>query len=293
MNQLRSPFDYKFSVTKIEGYSDIPNLFGEVTHVISNSSDHLVYVIRSERDIKLVGERFLLNRSTNYGYKTYETPLKSFDIIEHENDHKAVVLNSTISFPDLAEFELDLQEEITVTDHRHGTLYLPTKIIDAIRLTITINRVFDRGRLGSYVFSNDLENWLKPERYRVYINPEDDQILSMIKEDFNGEAESVLFRSEGGNRPKFNSEAQDQFTVYPTVSYGDVGVEFYGFSPATYRLEVYSILGTKMWSKSYFVDGNASFSADLSFLPKGNYQYSLIDPDGYRILSKRLGIIKY
>ena len=86
---------------------------------------------------------------------------------------------------------------------------------------------------------------------------------------------------------------KEQFVVYPTISYGDVGVQFFGFKEGAYKLELYSILGTKIWTQTFYVNGNASYSADLSFLPKGNYQYSLIDPNGYRVLSKRLGIIKY
>lgn len=293
MNQLRSPFNYSFTVTENDGFREVPKSFSGASHYVSNSSNHSVYIERGSRGVVLLGERFSLSNGDLKCDKAYINAPKNLDIIEHDNHSKTTVLNSTLTVPAYNEFELSLKEEIEITDHQHGTLYLPSSIIDAIRLTITINRVYDRQSLDGFPFSDELEKLIRPERYRVYINPEDDQILSMIKEGYNGSAESVLFKSDNGSRPQFNPTAEEQFTVYPTVSYGDVGIEFYGFAPATYRLEVYSILGTKMWTKSYQVDGNASFSADLSFLPKGNYQYSLIGPNGYRILSKRLGIIKY
>ena len=292
MNQLRSPFNYEFISEGLDERYDTPESFKAADVVISNSVDHELYVKRSTNSVILVGERLIKDDFTFI--KSYQTDQKAFELLNHdERSNKRVDLKVNLSVQGVEGSSIDYIESYSVSEHQHGTLYLPSLVIDAISSIVTVNRSYVGGLVPQGIDPSLLDRLFRQDRYKVFINPVDDQVLAIINISSEGDSESILYRSKSSDVPVYDPSMKEQFVVYPTISYGDVGVQFFGFKEGAYKLELYSILGTKIWTQTFFVNGNASYSADLSFLPKGNYQYSLIDPNGYRVLSKRLGIIKY
>jgi len=291
MNQLRSPFNYEFVIEGLDERYDTPESFESADAVISNSVDHELYVKRSDNSMALVGER--LTKDDITFIKKYRTDQSAFNLLNHDEKSKRVDLRVNLSVDGVEGSSIDYIESYAVSDHQHGTLFLPSLVIDAISSVITVSRSYVGGQVPQIIDASLLDRLFRQDRYKVFINPVDDQVLAIIKISSEGESESILYKSQASDVPVYDPSMKEQFVVYPTISYGDVGVQFFGFKEGAYKLELYSILGTKIWTQTFYVNGNASYSADLSFLPKGNYQYSLIDPNGYRVLSKRLGIIKY
>jgi len=290
MNQLRSPFNYEFISEELDDGNDTPESFEAADAIISNSVDHELYVKRSTNAVILVGERLVKDDITFI--KSYQTNQKAFQLLNHD-ESKRVDLRVNLAVAGVDGSSIDYIESYSVSEHQHGTLYLPSLVIDAISSIVTVNRSYVGGQVPQEIDASLLDRLFRQERYKVFIDPVDDQVLAIIKISSEGDSESILYRSKSNDVPVYDPSMKEQFVVYPTISYGDVGVQFFGFKEGAYKLELYSILGTKIWTQTFYVNGNASYSADLSFLPKGNYQYSLIDPNGYRVLSKRLGIIKF
>ena len=291
MNQLRSPFNYEFILEELSERFDIPEAMNTADAVISNSIDHELYIQRSGSNVRLVGERFVKNDVTFI--KKYKSDSSPFKLLMHDESSRKIDLKVNLSVEGIEGSSIDYVESFSVTDHKHGTLYLPSLVIDALSNVVTINRSYVGGKVPQGVDPALLDRIFRQDRFQVFIDPENDQVLAVIEISSEGETESILYRSKSNDVPVYDPSMKEQFVVYPTISYGDVGVQFFGFKEGSYKLELYSILGSKIWTQTFYVNGNASYTADLSFLPKGNYQYSLIDPNGYRVLSKRLGIIKY
>ena len=291
MNQLRSPFNYEFVSEELAERYDTPEALTAADAVISNSIDHELYVKRNSSAVTLIGERLVKDDITFI--KKYQSPQSPFKLLNHDEESKRIDLKVNLSVEGIEGSSIDYIESYSVTDHRHGTLYLPSLVIDAISNIITINKSYVKGDIPEGVHVGLLDRLFRQDRYQVFVDPVSDQVLAVLEISSEGETKSILYKSKDSDVPVYDSSMKEQFVVFPTISYGDVGVQFFGFNEGAYKLELYSILGTKIWTQTFYVNGNASYSADLSFLPKGNYQYSLIDPNGYRVLSKRLGIIKY
>ena len=87
---------------------------------------------------------------------------------------------------------------------------------------------------------------------------------------------------------------QEEFdvSVYPNPSFGNVRFDFVGVKPGEYRLELYNILGTRIWMDEMELDGNSSKKYNLTDLSKGIYLFSLVDNNEITLKSKRLIILK-
>ena len=117
--------------------------------------------------------------------------------------------------------------------------------------------------------------------------------VAEVYTDQNDIVEKVIFSAD----PKMAEEiAPDKrlrgVYVYPNPTLGYVRFELFNIPNGNYELNVYNILGKKMWSPDEKVTPNKVILADLSFLRRGTYFYSLLDDTGKRIVTRRLIIIK-
>ena len=58
-----------------------------------------------------------------------------------------------------------------------------------------------------------------------------------------------------------------------------------------YSIEIYSILGVRLRTESFYVNGSRTVMMNLTDLKKGTYIYRLVDSSNNAIRSKRLVII--
>jgi hypothetical protein len=111
--------------------------------------------------------------------------------------------------------------------------------------------------------------------------------------DENDKIEKVIFSAD----PKMAKEISPEkrlrgVYVYPNPTFGNVRFEFFNLPDDTYELSVYNVLGKKLWTSNDEIKNNKVILADLSFLKRGTYFYSLKNQSGKRIVTRRLIILK-
>lgn len=79
--------------------------------------------------------------------------------------------------------------------------------------------------------------------------------------------------------------------LYPNPTYGLVKIMLPGFSEGTYTIDIYNVIGKKIWTKQQAIDSESIFKFDFSFLRKGTYLLSVKDRSGNSMITKRLIII--
>lgn len=79
--------------------------------------------------------------------------------------------------------------------------------------------------------------------------------------------------------------------IYPNPSFGNVRFDFLNLPTGYYDLEIYNILGSKVRTDRFYVNGTKTAPMDLSRLKKGTYLYRLVDSQKNTIRSKRFVII--
>ena len=109
----------------------------------------------------------------------------------------------------------------------------------------------------------------------------------------NDEIEKVIFSAD----PKMAKEISPSkrlrgVYVYPNPTFGDVRFEFFNLADGNYELSVYNVLGKKLWTAKDPIVNSKVILADLSFLKRGTYFYSLKNESGKRIVTRRLIIMK-
>lgn len=129
--------------------------------------------------------------------------------------------------------------------------------------------------------------------YQFYSN-ESKEIIATVNVDEKDNATSVTYKADDiKNDIPVVQHGETSIFIYPNPSYGDVRFEFVSFKQGTYRIDVRSIIGKKIWSKHIEIKGtNISHKENLSFLPKGTFLYSIVSDTGETIATKRLVIMK-
>ncbi|MDX1940452.1 MAG: T9SS type A sorting domain-containing protein [Saprospiraceae bacterium] len=80
--------------------------------------------------------------------------------------------------------------------------------------------------------------------------------------------------------------------AFPNPAIVTVRFEFSNLNPGNYKLTIYNILGTEVWSDRYYINGQRIEKVDISMLRKGTYLYSLQDERGKTITTKRLVVVR-
>lgn len=184
-----------------------------------------------------------------------------------------------------------------------GTLHLPSGSFEVLRMfrndniTSFIDILLSPGvwqQIDKEILG-DFADFLAPQDLRSYIFYSDvsKEEVAVMEVNSDDDVLSIQYKANAihTNTYLVNPGERDIF-VHPNPSYGDVRFELLNYPAGEYRIQVYNIVGKKLWSQNYKTfHSNNSIDADLSFLSKGTYLYSLIDKKGNKIITKRIMII--
>ncbi len=189
-----------------------------------------------------------------------------------------------------------------------GTVILPDASWPALKEESNLERfvTIDVFFLGTWIeapvslleaFLGDFADALQPDTsYSVnFYTDEAIEVLAAIQlSEQNGEANSIEYKQGSEITEIFNATAlrKPEVSTYPNPSYGITSFKFDNCRAGTYNVQIHNILGYKIWSKEYQIKQNQKpIEEDLSMLTKGTYLYSVYDPLGKKIATKRLVII--
>ncbi|MEL6390409.1 MAG: hypothetical protein AAFQ02_09615 [Bacteroidota bacterium] len=164
-----------------------------------------------------------------------------------------------------------------------GMLYLPDGVYEADRITRDIEYYSDVDLPKRFALS--------PRRQYIFVDQITEEILMIVDMDQANQVRRVFYRSDKEIISRTISSNKGQFSLYPTTSFGEIRLDFNGFESGDYHFEVYNIIGKKLWSTRYRIDGNMTIKEDLTFLSKGSYLYTVLDEEGNAVVTRRLAII--
>lgn len=190
----------------------------------------------------------------------------------------------------------------------YGVVKLPDADWDVLREKSVTERklTVDIHFLGTWIeapkellegLSGQFAAFLKPDTSHTVVFYSDKAVEQIARFRTNiktGAIEAAFFKNGAAitQTENFISKKEQDVNCYPNPSFGDVNFKFENCSPGKYTVQVYSILGRKMWEKSYYLNPHKkSLPADLSALKKGTYLYSVFNPQGKKITTKRLIIL--
>lgn len=81
--------------------------------------------------------------------------------------------------------------------------------------------------------------------------------------------------------------------AYPNPAIDQVRFDLVNIPTGIYDLNIYNILGVKVWSKKYdFTNSSDTIQLDLNNFKKGTYLYSLVNDEGKTFATRRLVILR-
>jgi hypothetical protein len=83
---------------------------------------------------------------------------------------------------------------------------------------------------------------------------------------------------------------EGEIIAWPNPTIGPITLQVFNYPYDEYKLEIYNIVGKKIFTKSFNPSDGRTLNVDLSILKKGTYIYSIFDGKGKKLLTKRIGI---
>jgi hypothetical protein len=129
--------------------------------------------------------------------------------------------------------------------------------------------------------------WNNFKQVKFYVEGYNDAALSFKT---NGrEVKDLKMQIKGDF--KSMDETSREIISYPNPTYGEVFFDLINYPKARYRIEVYNVIGRKIYTKTFGDTSNSDMMVDLTELKKGVYLYSIFDENDKRLTSKRISIV--
>ena len=202
---------------------------------------------------------------------------------------------------DSVRYEVEIIREVTA-DGR-GQLILPQSFYDVIRVKQEIEVVINtyaKGRMGwqelgtSLSFDDNggalLQGTFHLETYEYW--SEDHSFPVLVIEKLDDFSNNIKYLVTDSNIPmiKVHGKKKDVL-AYPNPTYGEIEFQLVNLPTGDYELQIYNIVSKPIYADIFSVNQSRKIKTDLSFLSKGTYLYSIIDPQGNKIVTKRVMII--
>lgn len=189
-----------------------------------------------------------------------------------------------------------------------GTVVLPDATWPALKEESSLERfvTIDIFFLGTWIeapislleaFLGDFADALQPDTthsVNFYTDEAIEVLASIQLTEKGGDPLSIEYKQGSELTEIFNANAlkKPSISTYPNPSYGITSFKFDNCRSGTYAVQIYNILGSKIWEKQIQLKENQKpIEVDLSMLTKGTYLYSVYDSKGKKISTKRLVII--
>ncbi|MBK8699492.1 MAG: T9SS type A sorting domain-containing protein [Saprospiraceae bacterium] len=148
-------------------------------------------------------------------------------------------------------------------------------------------------RLNSNALPQELATLLKFQRY---------QRVDFISANYKGVLLSYEILNNNINRIDYQSRepgpyalqldyTENGITAHPNPSFGQVIFDLFNYPYDEYKLEVYNLVGKRIYSRNFSVKDGRLLLADLSQLKRGTYLYSIFDSQGRKLTTKRVSLI--
>lgn len=184
-----------------------------------------------------------------------------------------------------------------------GTLILPSGSYEVLRerSNLSVNtKIYAKSFLGwteippSLLAGSQFEDFIGEQNSTVYNFYSNDakEILARVLLDTDGNTVSTEFMgTEISSNLQTISPNQNEIIAFPNPSYGDINIEMINYPLGKYKMEVYNIVGKKLWHQDFDLKSNRVHKVDLTHLRKGTYLYSLFDKNGTKLTTKRIAIV--
>ena len=272
---------YHFSAADEGKYA---HYFEAASHVLRSPNGSESYYNQYRGNWYRIGQALLSKNTIEPTILNYKIPLKGCIPILH----KATQVYGTNY--KLRKQHEGLTEEFVVRENykdvqdARGRLYLPQGIYDAYRVKREVS-------FETEINADEAPLELVDYTCYLYVDEVTNELLVNVRMDHADQIETVTYLAAEDDIPSRALVGKNQFTLYPSTSFGDIRLDFVNFEEGAYYFELYNIIGKKLWSKRYDITNDVTIKEDLSFLSKGTYLYTILDRHRNNIVTKRLAIL--
>jgi len=271
--------EYRFEKAKSGQYSFH---FPQADYVLKKPDTSEEYYIKDQDKWYIIGEASLKKGSIEPLFIDYQIPL---DGCYPTFGQPRSFYGSPFEVENAEGTKVSIRKNVKDGSSVSGKIYLPEGVYEAYRI--------EREVVYDYDLSVAQEYAAKAYQSYFFIDKVSGEVLMEVRLDTDRSIDWIKYKSSSDNVPIRSRVGKDQFALYPSTSFGDnLRMDFLNFGKGNYTLEVYNIMGKRVWSRQYAIIGDTTLKEDLSFLPKGTYIYALLDANQNRIATRKLAIIK-
>lgn len=182
----------------------------------------------------------------------------------------------------------------------HGKFILSEKSVPALRMKIiekTNIRLYDiqSGNEIPYVNDKILKSIYPNTGNNVsYVFFSNSSKYYFAKINYSTSTNSYIIKYQNDNSEdnilKINNKKKT-FVIFPNPTYDIAKFLISNYSNGKYKLEIYNIIGKRIWDTDVIISSNSLLKYNFSFLRKGTYLVALKDKYGNILTTKKLVII--
>lgn len=291
--------------------------FPDATMVAIAANEQEVYYQSFNNKIVELGRsgEFIAGIDIPAGYietPTYRRAPISFGDVDDDDAVLFVELPADIIPPELLEnvpiqfdsIRITLDSEVETQVDAWGTIMLPNSTHDVLRekaVTTTETKLFVKTILGWTELPQELLTLLGDlseffgttvtESYNFYSNDRKEVIATVTMDEEDMPVRVEYMDRNVVNSIKIVTPEQNEIIAYPNPTFGNVSIQMVNYPIDHYRMEVYNVVGKKIWADDFKLTTNRVYKADLTHLSKGTYLYSIFNKNGKKLVTKRLAIM--
>lgn len=305
LKNIESPL-YKELVINIINSGSVQNLKlsdGDYTRSVKRSKSNFDETGISVRLNSFQTYNFQYNKPISFSYKNLKYGAKyseksSFDL-SISRDELPVRISK--SLPDKVK-NIKIIGEIFRSYHcdASGRFILEDKNVSALRMKVVEKvdlRLYDIYSGTEIPFNdNNALSLIYPgvgtNHHFLFFSNSTKMYFAKVRPNKNNDDYVIEFQSGIDDDSDFNiSGSNKDFILYPNPTYGITKFLFSNFSEGLYTIDIYNVIGKKIWSKQQNIDQESVFKFDFSFLRKGTYLISVKDKSGNPVATKKMVII--
>jgi len=181
-----------------------------------------------------------------------------------------------------------------------GRFGLNGENISVLRLNVKENidlRLYDISSGNSIPFINEKilkKIYSKAGNNRYYLFFSNSYKYYFAKIIYNKDTDNYIIKYQTDDKNKNNLEvntSKKTFLIYPNPTYSVAKMLISNYETGNYKLEVYNIIGKRVWEKNIFLSKSNLLKFDFASLRKGTYIIALKDKYGKLITTRKLVII--
>ena len=179
---------------------------------------------------------------------------------------------------------------VEINNAREKAIQYTTSVQVAGKFFIHSNKIREEYPLNPFLWPGSFKQDMAWGNYKIVKLYTDSYTDALVVYKTNGR-EVTDIKLQAKKDTKIFQLGEKAVIAYPNPTFGEVYFDLINYPKGKYKLEIYNVVGGKIFSYNFTEIGNSQLKADISNLNRGIYQFVILDAYDRRLSTQRINLI--